>query len=309
MPTKRIFISGVMISHELDADREAARQAINSLSPEFVALGYRPFATGEEPFRPPEGETVSRHEIAGSDALILLVGESFSAFCAYEFAYARRLGLPRRVFARQGVQRSPKLKRFLSACRCEVVTYSVPSRELVVLVQEFCRSTQSATDEKHQVLVHTVNVWQAIVRELSQRPEKVFSLSPRKFEELLAEIIASFGYTTSLTPCTRDGGFDIRATRRDPLFPSLYLVEAKLWTPPRAVGRPVIQGIYGTGMADNCNGVMVVTPSTFSRDAVNFLEEKRLKEYVRLVDGVELPRLYEHYLTGAIENNAQPPDS
>jgi len=299
MAAKRVFVSGAMASHELDIDRESARFAIHALSPDFVAFGYQLFPEGRRPPLGDQAKELGRSEIARSDALILLVGKTASQFCIWELKHAHRLGLPCRVFTRSGVEQRERLKRFLTTCPCEVVAYSDPKRDLIELIQEFCQSLLLASDEKHDVLIHTVNVWHTIIQELSHIPEKVFNLSPRKFEELLAEMIGSLGYATSLTPCTRDGGFDILARRKDPLFPSLYLVEAKLWTPPRTVGRPVIQGIYGAGMADNCNGVMVVTPSLFSRDALVYLDDKRLSEYVRLVDGLKLPELYRHYLDGA----------
>lgn len=304
MNAKKVFISGAMATHELDVDREMARQAINDLSPHVEAFAYEPFPKGRTPPLEADAKATNRAEIAQSDALILLVGKTISQFCIWELNHARKLGLPCRVFARRDVSKKSKLMRFLSECPTEVVTYTDPNVELTNAVQDFCRTLSVADLEKQEVVVHTVNVWRTIIQELSRSPNKVFGLSPRKFEELLAEIIASFGYDITLTPCTRDGGFDILAKRRDPLFPSLYLVEAKLWTPPRTVGRPVIQGIYGTGMAENCNGVMVVTPSMFSKDAAVYLDEKRLKEYIRLVDGVELPALYKHYLAGANDCHA-----
>jgi hypothetical protein len=302
MPTKQVFISGAMASHELDHDRESCRYAVNSLSPDFTAFGYEPFRKDRRP-APVDRQSRERGkvEIARSDALVLLVGKTVSGFCLQELKFGYQLGLPCRVFVRVGVPQDAKVRRFLSECPCEVAFYSDPDREFIDAVQAFCLSLLAASEEKQEVIAHTGNIWRGIIQELSRSPQKVFGLSPRQFEELLAEIIASFGYTTTLTPCTRDGGFDILAKRKDPLFPSLYLVEAKLWTPPRAVGRPVIQGIYGTGMAENCNGVMVVTPSMFSKDALTYLDDKRLKEYIRLVDGMELPRLYQHYLDGAFD--------
>jgi len=33
--------------------------------------------------------------------------------------------------------------------------------------------------------------------------------------------------------------------------------------------------------------------------SLSYLDDKRLREYIRLVDGIELPNLYKHYLDGA----------
>lgn len=302
MPPIRVFISGAMANHELDVDRESARYAIDTLAPDFTAFAYEPFPESRKPPLEHDAKERGQQEIERSDALILVVGRSVSEFCIWELKFARRLGMPCIVFARATAAQKSRLRRFLAGCPCTVETYVDPAGDLTERIQEFCRSLLSSPDEKRQVVVHTKQVWHRLLAELLHRPGDVFELSSRKFEELLAEIIASFGYTTSLTPNTRDGGYDVLAVRREPLFPSRFLVEAKLWLPPRKVGRPVIQAVYGVGMADNCNGVMVVTPTTFAQDARSYLDEKRLKDYVRLVDGKDLPSLYKHYLEGGDRN-------
>ena len=46
-------------------------------------------------------------------------------------------------------------------------------------------------------------------------PELMRNLSPRKFEELVAELFSDMGYEVVLTPATRDGGFDFKAFRKE----------------------------------------------------------------------------------------------
>ncbi len=54
-----------------------------------------------------------------------------------------------------------------------------------------------------------------VLRCLKERPEDLFRLSPRRFEELVAHILASFGWEVHLTSQTRDGGYDIFCISRD----------------------------------------------------------------------------------------------
>jgi HJR/Mrr/RecB family endonuclease len=54
-----------------------------------------------------------------------------------------------------------------------------------------------------------------IFRMLKARPEMIRSLPPRKFEELVADILAKMGYEITLTPEQKDGGFDIYAARKE----------------------------------------------------------------------------------------------
>lgn len=50
---------------------------------------------------------------------------------------------------------------------------------------------------------------------ISQNPELLDVLSPREFEELVTELLSSFGWQIKLSPPTRDGGFDILGITAD----------------------------------------------------------------------------------------------
>jgi len=293
MRSIRAFISGVMVTGELDSDRREAKRAIDALGRQCSAFAYRNFPrTGVDLVA-----LSDENRIASSNLFVLLVARMLTPQVRHEFHCAEDLGLPRCVFAREGEVRSRQLAGFLADCQCPVIDYGPTSGPLSEVLARYVLSREEQYDEEERVRDHTSDVWRRLVEALNRDPDHVFSLSPRQFEELLAELIHSFGYEVSLTSRTRDQGYDIVAVQSaDPIFPSVHLVEAKLWTPPRKVGRPVIQGLYGVGMADNCNGVMVVTPTAFSRDAKQFIDEKRLWQFVRLVDGTTLPEWYKLYL-------------
>src|SRR5258708_40197380 len=55
----------------------------------------------------------------------------------------------------------------------------------------------------------------------------LISLTPRQFEELIAEIWSRFGYEVELTARTRDGGRDIIAIRRSVEASYRHLIECK----------------------------------------------------------------------------------
>ncbi len=291
MPRIRAFMSSVLVTHELDSERDAARLAIESLGPEYSVLSYdrSPTIPGERPL-PEEG-------IEDCNLFILLVARTITTTVLREFHYASSLGMPRCIFSKGGEQRTGELSRFLESCGCRIIEYSPRRGMLSQSIAEFFLSLQKTEPEKKSVIVHVSHVWKALVRELLREPEKVFSLLPREFEELVEEIVKNLGYDTTLTPNTRDGGYDIVAIRKaDPLFETMHLIEAKLWSPPRKVGEPVLRGLYGVGNLLKCNGVMVITPAQFSRDAERFRKMHDLYHYIRLVDGNELPVFYREYL-------------
>jgi CRISPR/Cas system Type II protein with McrA/HNH and RuvC-like nuclease domain len=52
-----------------------------------------------------------------------------------------------------------------------------------------------------------------LIRYLARHPHLMRNLDPRKFEELVAELLRDKGYEVELTPRTRDGGLDIIAIK------------------------------------------------------------------------------------------------
>jgi len=72
-----------------------------------------------------------------------------------------------------------------------------------------------------------VSATEALVEQLRKHPESVHDLPPRKFEELLAELLSDMGWRVELTPATRDGGKDILAYLNTDVGEILCLVEAK----------------------------------------------------------------------------------
>jgi hypothetical protein len=216
MPRYRVFISSVMWTHELDRDRETARSAIENLGVDYSAFAFPPVTEHGHPPNPAD------HPLDECNILLLLAARTMAPLVRHEFDRARILGMPRCVFLRDENQRSAELSDFLNNCGCRIIEYAAEA--LTDRVSEYFASLQTS---ERAVTCHTVQLWHSIVEELARDPQKVFQLQPRRFEELVARLIAAFGYETTLTPQTRDGGYDIVARRiGDPLFPTVHLVEA-----------------------------------------------------------------------------------
>ena len=133
---------------------------------------------------------------------------------------------------------------------------------------------------------------QALVENLRQQPDSMYQLQPRKFEELIAELLADLGYDVELTPATRDGGKDILAQMTTPHGDVLCLVEVKKHRADRPVGVELVRQLYGTLVDADATSAMLVTTSSFSSDARMFQQRHQfklaLKDYadiVRWIDG------------------------
>ncbi len=129
--------------------------------------------------------------------------------------------------------------------------------------------------------------WNRLIARLAQDPELLYSVPPRRFEELVAELLHRDGLIVTLTPQTHDGGRDILAISETPLGEFLYLVECKRWSKNRPVDVSLVRELYGVVARDRATAGMIVTTSYFSRDSLKFRDEIRyqmgLKDYQGLV--------------------------
>jgi restriction system protein len=102
-----------------------------------------------------------------------------------------------------------------------------------------------------------------------RHPEQLYSLTPRRFEELIAAIFSNNGFSVELTPKTRDGGVDIIAVHKSALTGNaVHLVECKRYAPENSVGIGVVQRLLGAVTQRRANKGVIVTTSFFTKDAM-----------------------------------------
>jgi restriction system protein len=138
-----------------------------------------------------------------------------------------------------------------------------------------------------------VTVTESLVERLKSRPEDIHRISPRQFEELVAELMSSMGWDVELTGKTRDGGKDILAYLNTDVGRILCLVEAKRYSRERPVGVEVVRSLYGTFCDYQANSAMLVTTSRFSADARQF--QKKHKYQLSLRDYSDVANWIDKY--------------
>lgn len=106
----------------------------------------------------------------------------------------------------------------------------------------------------------------ALATYVAARPETVYSLAPRVFEELVATIMRDFGFEVQLTARTRDGGVDILAVQTDIAgIACQYVIECKRWAPHRPVSIELVRALYGVRSSRGADHAIFVTTSRFTR--------------------------------------------
>ncbi len=115
----------------------------------------------------------------------------------------------------------------------------------------------------------------ALHNAIAKNPNLLYELDPRRFEILIASILKGTGFKTTLTPFSKDGGFDIlaRLESQNKESSQIYLVECKKYKSSNKVGVRLIRELYGVKFHNSANVAMLVTTSGFTRNAQNFAKQ------------------------------------
>lgn len=128
---------------------------------------------------------------------------------------------------------------------------------------------------------------QSLITTLQKQPSDLRKLTPREFEKLLADLLSDMGWEVELTKQTRDGGSDILAYMNTDIGRLLCLVEAKHYREDRKIGVDLVRNLYGTLCDAQANSAMLVTSSTFTKDAKEFQQKHQyqlnLRDYADVV--------------------------
>ena len=111
-----------------------------------------------------------------------------------------------------------------------------------------------------------------LISYIGKHPGFIRNLDPRKFEELVASILEAQGYEVTLTPKSRDGGKDIVAVYKGSFGHLMFVYECKHYDNKNKVGVGAVRGLYGVKMAGQYNQAVLVTTSSFTKPATDFVK-------------------------------------
>lgn len=142
----------------------------------------------------------------------------------------------------------------------------------------------------NQIILRDVN--EELYNYFLLNPESIFEISPRKYEELVADIFKNSGYDVELTPSTGDGGYDIIAIQNNKLTGcKKYLIECKRYKRERKVGIGVVRNLYGIVNLESATKGIITTTSSYTKGAkelaknnqykINLLDYNNLRDWVK----------------------------
>jgi HJR/Mrr/RecB family endonuclease len=136
-------------------------------------------------------------------------------------------------------------------------------------------------------IVHIVQLISAELLEyLKRHPDELYHLRPRQFEELVGEILSSYGWQVSITPASKDGGYDLFGIMKDVSGVSTsWIIECKKYGPENKVGVEIVRGLWGVKQDLRIANAMLATTSYFTRGVHEF-KSSRYDLELRDYDGI-----------------------
>ncbi len=129
-----------------------------------------------------------------------------------------------------------------------------------------------------------------LIDRLRREPKGLYALTPRQFEEVVADLLEDMDYEVHLTPPGNDGGVDIYAYVNLPHGRILCAVEVKHYAADKPVKVGVVRQLLGVLELAKAPTAMLVTSSSFtagSRKAESQCEHRlSLKEYGDVVQWI-----------------------
>lgn len=163
-----------------------------------------------------------------------------------------------------------KINSFMSITE-ETMDYAINTEEYDCSFEDIYQQELSLNISKDNdgiVLSETATI-RKLIREIYLNNEEMYKIAPRKFEEMVAELLMSQGFQVELTKQTRDGGYDILALKSNGrlLLPTKYLVECKKYTETNKVDVNIIRSFSFVVEEQKANKGIIFTTSYFTKDA------------------------------------------
>jgi ssDNA-binding Zn-finger/Zn-ribbon topoisomerase 1 len=163
--------------------------------------------------------------------------------------------------------------------------------------QEEARRQQTERARKQEVKDQARKLQQSEIARLSKlwlsNAESYFRMTPRQFEDAIAELFRQLGYTVTQTPFVNDGGKDAIAIKNG----RKHLIECKRYSEGRSIGRRDLQIFVAAMHDEGADCGFFINTGTFTRTALEYAS----KNSITLYDRSQLPSLISEAYPGKID--------
>ena len=252
----------------------------------------------EGPLEAISGENIAKSidkQITGSSMMLVMLGSNWSKWQEYEVRNAVEKGIPVVGLLAHGSEIKPLV---FESAKLPVVGWNWNELSKILAGEE---RTLDFKEERKELFdspiiqIDFAKISEELTSYLLSNPDAIHTISPRKFEELVAYLMEKHGYEVTLTQQSRDGGVDIFALKSDQFGKILTIVDCKKYSTDRPVGVDIVRGMYGTLQIQNASHGVIATTSRFTRDASNLAEEYKyqlsLKDHADILKWIQQTKI------------------
>ncbi|MFH1893992.1 MAG: pentapeptide repeat-containing protein [Candidatus Zixiibacteriota bacterium] len=152
------------------------------------------------------------------------------------------------------------------------------------------REMYTSGEAPDDLLITIENITKELIKYLKDHPQELRAIRPRQFEELIAEILASYGWEVQLTPPSKDGGYDIFAISKDISgLKSSWIIECKKYSEKNKVGVAIARALYSVKLDLRVSNALLASTSHFTRGVEKYAASRydfELCDYEGILDWI-----------------------
>lgn len=193
-----------------------------------------------------------------------------SASIAVNVVEGLRIGLPEPVWKHIHESMEKDFDRILSE-------FAEQPRGAIITPSEFIQAQTTFTNEsqiKPLLVAATGGFNAALIERFARDPQQLYGITPRSFEELIAEVFDGFGFEVELTKRTRDNGRDVIAMKHAPTK-LRCLIECKRHASDNKVDVGIVRELFGVLHDDGATNGILATTSFFTAPAKDFIQRNQ----------------------------------
>jgi restriction system protein len=126
--------------------------------------------------------------------------------------------------------------------------------------------------------IYVLNGWSQIASEIADDEHRIYELGWREFEDLIAHLLESFGWSVTHMGYTKDEGIDLVAAKIvEPDVTFQMMVQCKRYSRHRKVGVEIVREIWSVKWEKGFHQAMIATTSFFTKGAKEKAEKWNLE--------------------------------
>jgi HJR/Mrr/RecB family endonuclease len=127
--------------------------------------------------------------------------------------------------------------------------------------------------------IRPVEVDKSLLKQIATKEIDIDTLSPRGFEDLIAQLFHKLDYSVELPSFAKDGGVDIVASKEITrgLKPHNVVIECKRFSKGNLIGSSFIRSLLGVMFMRKVDRGILVTNSYFTREAIKIAQSQPLE--------------------------------